>query len=703
MIDKTLTTLAMLKTMYHKKMHVIDCYIPLIKDILLNHKISKIDVDGCAVIERAFLDDCGLNVPLSGILTLLKRLGTGFVTKRKNEYFIDLKALSAVSNIKTNANPSVVQEMIDGFIAFAQNVYNLEVSTSDVDCVFVDFFKSYHSEMVLYLHDNGAFPDIKPKSQHKKMLYILGEYFNQNLSKPGLIDLLTDISIGMAISESVFLQSYTDYCCSYKDVSVYLDVHFLFYFVGIGGDYLQKSYKRYIENILQAGCKVFVFEQHLDEFNRALDDCCDWIHDPNYDDQRASKTCQFFMQNNLDESDAELFRARLSDLFTQPYNISIVDPQIDYNDPSNLIDEQELKDIIVGNYANGHKKVTYKIDNIIQRDVQAISTIYCLREGRFIDSLKRASHLFVTSNTALAFSAYRYHAKHEKKLGKIPGCISSHFLNNLLWIGNPSLIAEKSIKLQIMASISLNSEIHPQILTGFIQELKKLRDSGKVSKDTVESFRHNIVLNQILKDITSNDPNNFNGQTSIEAMSEYENQIKEPLEQEILSKDAEINQLAEKNKSLLESIDSKDDEIEAARKMNNQFLQNLVQLAAHDSRKDAQIVFWSLTLVLIALTILSLFHFNIILLIFLSLASLTSLVYGFSLKAVIPILHNRLFHRKLRKNCRDHQLSYIDIIHSFNGTAREYSLEYTNRSCPTLPMKRGKGSVSSDDPGGVQT
>jgi hypothetical protein len=703
MIDKTLTTLAMLKTMYHKKMHVIDCYIPLIKDILLNHKISKIDADGCAVIERAFLDDCGLNVPLSGIVTMLKRLGSEFVTKRKNEYVINLKALSASSNISTKGNPSVVQEMIDGFRNFAQIYYNVDVSTSDIDCVFVDFFKAYHSEMVLYLHDNGAFPEIKPKSQHKRKLYILGEYLHSNLSKPELIDLLTDISIGMAISESVFLQSYTDYCCSFKDVNVYIDVHFLFYFVGIGGDYLQKSYKRYIENILQAGCKVLVFEQHLEEFNRALDDCCDWIHDPSYDEQKASKTCQFFMQNNLDESDAELFRARLSDLFTNPYNVLSVNPKIDYSKVASLIDEQDLKDTIISNYANWHKRVTYKIYNIIQRDVQAISTIYFLREGRYVESLKRASHVFVTSNTSLAFSAYKYHTKREKTLGKIPGCISSHFLNNLLWLGNPSQMAEKSIKLQLMSNISLNSELHPQILAGFIQELKKLKDSGQVSLDTVESFRHNMVLNQILKDITHNDPNNFDGQTSIDAMNEYEIQIKEPLEQEIRTKETEIKSLAEKNKSLMESIDSKDDEIEVARKMNNQFLQNLVQLAAHDSRKDAQFVFWSLTLVLIALTILSLFHFNIILLIFLSLASLSSLVYGLSLKAVVPILHNRLFHRKLRKNCRDHQLSYIDIINSFNGTAREYSLEYTNRSCPTLPMKRGEGSVSSDDSGGVQT
>jgi hypothetical protein len=86
MIDKTLTTLAMLKTMYHKKMHVVDCYIPLLKNILLNHQIAKINVDNCAVIEKAFLDDFGLYVPLSGIITILKRSGSSFVTKWKNEY-----------------------------------------------------------------------------------------------------------------------------------------------------------------------------------------------------------------------------------------------------------------------------------------------------------------------------------------------------------------------------------------------------------------------------------------------------------------------------------------------------------------------------------------------------------------------------------------------------------------------------------------
>lgn len=695
MIDKTLTTLAMLKTMYHKKMHVVDCYLPLIKGILLNHNISKINIDGCAVIERAFLDDCGLNVPLSGILTVLKRLEAGIVTKRKNEYLINLKALSAHSSVNNTSKSSVVQDMIDGFTDFALSKYNVEISTTDVDSVFVDFFKSYHSEMVLFMHDNGAFPDIKPKSNHKMMLYILGEYLHYNLSKPGLVDLLTDISIGMAISESVFLQSYTDYCCSYKGVNVYIDVHFLFYFVGIGGDYLQKSYVRYIENILQAGCNVLVFEQHLEEFNRALDDCCDWIHDPNYDEQKASKTCQFFMQNNLDESDAELFRARLSDLFTAPYNVTLVNPKIDYTNPENVIDENELKNLIINNYANGHKRVTYKIDNIIQRDVQAISTIYYLREGKYVDSLKKASHVFVTSNTLLAFLAYKYHTKHEKALGKIPGCISSHFLNNLLWLGNPSQMAEKAIKLQLISSISLNSELHPQILAGFIQEIKKLRDAGRVTSDTVESFRHNMVLNQILKDITNNDPSSFNGQTSLEALNEYENQIKEPLEQEIVIKEHEINSLTEKNRLLMEDIDTKEDDIKAVNILNNHILKNLVLIAAHVSKKEAQFVFWTVTAILVFLTILSIFHFNIILIIFLSLASLTSLIYGFSLKAVVPILHSKLFHRKLRKSCRDHQLSYNDLISAYNGTARTYSLEYANRGSSALPVKGRERSMRS--------
>lgn len=691
MIDKTLSTMAMLKTMYDEKMYIVDCYVPLMEEILLNHNISEIDIDSCDEIEKAFLNDFGLNVPLSGIITILKRLASGVARKCKNVYTIDLKAISANPNTPRRYKKTLVREMMDGFKEFAHTNYHLEISSTDIDSAFVDFFKSYHSEMVLFIHDNGAFPVIKRTPQHKHILYVLGEYLRQSISKPEVMGLLTDISIGMAISESVFLLNYSDYCSGHKGLNVYLDVHFLFFFVGIGGEYLQRSYKKYIENIVEAGCKVFVFEQHLDEFNMALDDCCDWINNPNYDEQKASRTCQFFMKNNLNKSDVELFRAKLVDLRAAPYNVNIVKNKIDYSETEHLIDEQELRNQIACNYTGRFdRRDSYKTDNIIHRDVQAISAIYYLRRGKNARSLKQAAHIFVTNNTSLAFSAYQYHKTHEKTLGKIPGCISSHFFNNLLWLGDPTLMAEKSIQLQLIASISINSELHPLILTGFIRELKKLIDDGKVSLAAVEHFRNNMVMEQILKDLTHNDPNNFNGQTPIDAMCEYENQIKEPLQQEILTKKSEIDALTEENKSLLESIDSKDTEINAIKDQRNKLIEIIVIRTAYNSRRITQLAFIVLAVLFIALSIYNLLKVHIMAFIGVLIISVLSMLDGFLSIGFASILQNKLFHANLRKSCQKNELDYNDIIKQFNGTAKDYALTYKRRAGSTFTAKRRK-------------
>ena len=73
MIDKTISTLALLKSLYQEGMHIIDCYIPLIKYIIVKHNINQISEQNCELIEDAFLSEFGLSVPYFGIVKIINR------------------------------------------------------------------------------------------------------------------------------------------------------------------------------------------------------------------------------------------------------------------------------------------------------------------------------------------------------------------------------------------------------------------------------------------------------------------------------------------------------------------------------------------------------------------------------------------------------------------------------------------------------
>ncbi len=215
-------------------------------------------------------------------------------------------------------------------------------------------------------------------------MFILGEYLKSRIAEPGFTDYMTDLALGVIISESLLLDGYDPYICNYQGLVVYLDVHFLFFFVGVGGEYLQRTYKNYIMALKQAGIIIKVLDQNLDEFYRNMDDCATWIDNPYLDVEKASRTLLYFYEKHLHKSDVLLFKARITDIFSDPYNVIEIKcadvPQV-----HNLyINEEELQELICENYKKKKLHIDSKTKDIIYRDVNAISIVYRLRNRAYI-------------------------------------------------------------------------------------------------------------------------------------------------------------------------------------------------------------------------------------------------------------------------------------------------------------------------------
>jgi len=662
MIDKTISTLALLKSLYQEDMHIIDCYIPLVKHIIVKHNITQISEQNCEIIEDAFLSEFGLSVPYFGIVSIINRIDKKIVRKVKTVYSIDVRMLSQEKTIDPSRFETGNREFIDGFKLFSTERFKTVPTEDEINCAFLQYLTLYSNEIVYTLHAGGTLPSIKQTSKAKQNLFILGEYFKSRITEPGFIEYMTDLALGVIISESLLLNGYEPYSCNYQGLIVYLDVHFLFFFVGVGGEYLQRTYISYILALKKAGIVVKVLDQNLDEFYRNMDDCATWIDNPSFNEEKASRTLLYFYEKHLHESDVQLFKARVSDIFSDPYNVIEVKcadvPQI-----HNLyIDEKELQDLICDNYKKTNSHIDSRTRDVIYRDVNAISIVYRLRKRAYIRNIKQAQHIFITGNATLAFSAYQYHSKFEKELGSIPACISCQFMSNLLWLEKPGSSEKQTIKLHVVSNIMQLTELSQTVFKKFLHELKILHEQGKISVETLADFKHNIVVHQLLKDKTLNDSTMFTGQTTQEIIQNYKDEIVAPYQAQIEQEKRDRDKLAVELDREKTDKNTANGEKKETQGILDGREEALVINSVMKAKRLSNIIYWVLVVSIFSLAIYAMKE-NLVIWTWVSgLLTLTGLVNNWTLKLGKSHLQRFLTRRNIRIRCIEQNIKYSDFI-----------------------------------------
>jgi len=663
MIDKTISTLALLKSLYQEGMQLIDCYVPLVKYIIVKYNIDHVDEHDCKPIEDAFLSEFGLSIPYFAIVSIINRLDKKYVRKVKTVYSIDVRTLSQEKSMDPNKYEINNTKFIDDFRSFASDRFCIDLTDDDINCAFLQYLTLYSNEIVYTLHSGGTLPIIKQNSRAKQVLFILGEYFKSRITEPSFIEYMTDLALGVIISESLLLNGYESYSCNYKGLIVYLDVHFLFYFVGVGGEYLQRTYRNYILTLKQVGIIVKVFDQNLDEFYRNMDDCTTWIDNPNLDVDKASKTLLYFYENNLHESDVQLYKARISDIFSDPYNVIEVKcsdvPQV----YSSYIDEKELQDLIYDNYkqTNSHVDLDLRIKDIVHRDVNAINMVYRLRNQAYIRNIKQAKHIFITGNKTLAYSAYQYHSRFEKDLGNIPACISCQFMSNLLWLEKPGVRETQTIKLQVVSNIMQLTDLSHTVLKRFIHELKLLQEQGKITSETLADFKHNTIIHELLKNKTLNDSTMFTGQTTQEIIQDYKNEIIGPYQQQIEQGKKEREKLAEELDKEKEEKNKATGEKKETQGTLDAREEALVKSSINFAKKISNVLYWVLVALIFSFSIYSIAH-NLKSWMWISgLLTIFSFVNNWTFKVgklhICRVLSNRI----IASRCKEQNIDYCDL------------------------------------------
>jgi hypothetical protein len=136
------------------------------------------------------------------------------------------------------------------------------------------------------------------------------------------------------------------------------------------------------------------------------------------------------------------------------------------------------------------------------RDIDSLTAIYRLREGRSARDLEKCKAIFVTHNFKLFRTSAVFFRDQDRRA--IPPCAYDMSLATMLWLREPS--AEPDLpreRIIAQAYAALNPD--DRLWAKYNAEIERVREEGHLNEDDVQFLRYGLEAQQALMDETRGD------------------------------------------------------------------------------------------------------------------------------------------------------------------------------------------------------
>lgn len=566
-MNRTLISLAIIKSHWERnKSDYIDNFIPFTAAILNDKNYEKIDL---ALFQADFKKRYGLDIPKNALITIFNRARKKGIVKRVQGDFVYDKE-NSTSNIKHIESADVERKfnkVVTSIIKFGKKEHNLKVEEDEIEKALLSFLKQHDLDILFAAKDHSVLPDVKST---KKLKYLISSFaLFAAKEEPTLFQFLTDISIGHALSGAILYSEFNSFSGKLKDLNIYLDTPIILGLLGFSGEFKKSSIEELVKILNEEKANVFILDTTRGEVDYILNDGLTWLQKGIYDLEKASRILRFCHREGVTATDLEQKILSVDNMLTDLNIISTSVP--DHVDNEKFqIDEVELKKTIKGIYKNiikNYDKDDYSKEGTINRDVKVLSGIYRFRQGYKPRVIKDSKHLFITSNTALAFASKVFESKENGTHFTIPTCLTDVFLGTVIWLQSPQKIENLNTK-RFIADCYSATQPSTELIKKYMLEVEKLKAEKKINNDEYYILRtHRASLNLLEKN-TMGDPEAFDGSSTAEILDTIMYSIKGEEQEKLNNEEKAHSQTKEKlnvvsaeKQKLTRSLDKKADKI----------------------------------------------------------------------------------------------------------------------------------------------
>ena len=538
MSNEVLHVCSFLNAQDNNKVGIWDSLCYLVSRLILERDIKEISVEN---ISNHFKNYYGFSIPMYPMKELFNKMyKAGYLSNNEfNNFpvpnFHKMKELV----LKTKYGENIFENLVNHIQLFVNEKYQIQKSKDEIEKVLLIFLQKYQHDLLNgYLDPNLIKIDID--EDQEKDLYIINDFFFKCLSERNEIsNEIINIVISVIHLSSIFYNKSNNTVLG-KKPQIFLDTRVILRLLGFEGDFRKKEYEAFIEELINRGCNLFIFENHYQEIDGILEDCLYWLSESDkYNPRYASPTLRHFVEKKYDRTDVTGFRANL-DILLDKY--SIKKKSFNYEDSDDdkyNIDESKLHEIIISEYSKNNESFdAADKDEIIWNDIKAISSIFRYRKGEKYNSFKKVKFVFITVNSALA-RANRLLSKENDENYKFHECMTDSFYGTYLWLSSNTL--DKSfISKQILASSYDYLKINPKVQNEFLNLVERKKD--KYSEEQLAFMKESEICKELVSEKTFNDSRNVTDSLPDEILASFINRVKNDVSKEFNDKILSLNE-----------------------------------------------------------------------------------------------------------------------------------------------------------------
>jgi len=520
--NKVIKSLALVKINWDKQKNVyLDNFLPFLATLFVRKQYNYINEEQTTInqLTSDFNGEFGLNIPYLPMISIIHRARQkGLIMKEQHQFYPTDKIYKYDFSSKIQVQIVKYERIINEYKRFSNEKYKRELSEEDAEKALIYYLKQHDLDILFAAHEKSPLPEI---TSSKENLFIFNKFIqNLYVNDYDLFLLFLDIVIGHILTDAIFYEEHLGNLTASKlrNLNLYLDTKIIFRLAGLEGEEIKEVYRILLQEFKEQQINISVFSHTNEEIKGILQSCLKWIESPYYDSTKATPVLRFFKSSGYKESDIQLFINRMDAILAEN-NIKIIEAP-DYDGYSAyVVDEKTLEKYIIETYQENTPEFMYEEkDYTILKDIRSITSVYMLRKKQKPLNMKQAKHLFVTTNSGLAYAARKFEKDVEYKEGfYIPACVTDTFIGTLTWMRDPN----KAVKInerKIMADVYSAVQPSEDLLKQYITELEKLKNNKKITEDDYTLLRDSFVAMELLGENTLGDTQRFTPKTPIEIL-----------------------------------------------------------------------------------------------------------------------------------------------------------------------------------------
>ena len=493
--DRGITALAILKVNYDHEQSFLGNYLPFLYHCLA---VSDADVVSSPDLQESLQQEFGIQVPQAVLRRLLARgRNDGKVVEESGVYRIDREALSGcrLDDVRNDVQRGY-RQLRETLRHYASEEFRVEWDEANADQLLTRYIDGFSSRVLAAAVAGKPLPRMaETQSSDEYVVHRFVAHIHEQ--DRSLFDFLETVVKGRMLADALFFELEGREPGGRLDgVEVYFDGPMLLHFLGYAGPEVQAPVLELTELLTRQGAILRCFTHSTTEAKEILDAAASRVWAGQATERFYGDVVAHLVRSGKTRSDIDLMSERLErDLLKHRIQTVATPPHSRALQP----DEERLEAIL-------QNRINYTNPTARTRDIDSLTAVHRLRQGRTFRDLSHCVAVFVTRN----YDLFRVSAQFfERGRGRvIPQCVHDTSFTVLVWLLEP-VSAPDLPRERIIADAYAALNPGDRLWDAYNEEIDRLRESGTLSDNDVQVLRFADEAQRSLMDITKGDPNVF--------------------------------------------------------------------------------------------------------------------------------------------------------------------------------------------------